>query len=353
MQTPVFSIYFVFLLMFAAYMQNTCYSLTSRAGNRNSAIYYAFTIMVSNLVFFATLRMLVSKNMTLILWIPYTIATVLGSVSGAKLSMKIEKWFNITTRSDKKVSASKTAQISLLVVMGILILLSVVFAQKSAVELLSLAFLVFLKDASFSAVRRSRNTNNATYHALISVVDGVLWYFMWRELVAAKLTFDLFPPYLFGSVLGGMSGQRVSMFIENLVGTSADSHLERKDSISPLVPASILITIGISFVFLFGIFNKAYILMVLAIIQNTSFALISRARSRNNFTYHAIASVCSNGVWYLTFRFLTREQMPLVLLAPYVTCAVAGSLIGIALSMVIEKWLNATSDSHVVEKAKA
>lgn len=348
------SIWFVLMLMFAAYMQNTCYSLTSRAGNRNSSIYYAFTMMLSSLVFFATLSMLVSKNMTLVLWIPYTVATVLGSISGAALSMKVERWFRITTipdKVDKKASKSKTAQISLLVVMGILILLAIILAKRSPMALLGLAGLAFMKDASFTAVRRSRNTNNAVYHALISVVDGVLWYFMWKELVMAKLSFDLFPPYLFGSVLGGMTGQKISMSIEKMLGTTADSHLERKDSVSPLVPAAVLFATGLAFAFVTGTFEAAYLLMILAVSQNISFALVSRARSRNNFAYHAIASIFSNGVWYLTFRYLTREQMPLILLTPYVALTITGSLIGVTVSMAIEKWLHITSDSHVLEKA--
>ncbi len=353
MDKMTLSLSFVLLLVLMAYIQNTCYSLTSRAGNRNSFIYYAFTMLLSNLVFFSTLKMLVSKNMTLILWVPYTVATVFGSVSGAALSMKIEKLFNITTKPNKNTSTPKMAQVFLLVMMGILILLSIILARKSALALMTLAALAFMKDAGFTAVRRSRNTNNATYHALISIVDGVLWYFMWRELIMAKLTFDLFPPYLFGSILGGMSGQKVSMTIERLVGTSADSHLKNKDSVSPLVPASILATIGILFAVISKTIDQAYILMILAISQNISFALISRARSRNNFIYHAIASVFSNGIWYLTFRYLTREQMSLMLLTPYITFTITGSLVGITVSMAIERWLNITSDSHVTNPAKA
>lgn len=345
------SLFFVLIMMFAAFMQNSLYSLESRAGNRNSVVYYALMMVASSFAFYYTVSMLVSKNMTLILWVPYTVATVAGSIWGAKLSMSIESLFGITTRVDKQAKAPATAKAVLLVILAALIVLTILNTKKTPVEILALTGLAFAKTASFTAVRRSRNTNNAVYHSLISVVDGVLWYFMWRELFVGKLSLALFPPYLFGNILGGMAGQKISMGIEKLIGASADSHLEGKKMVSPLIPAGLLVLLGLAFTVGMHNFSIAWPLMLLALSQNISFAFISRARSRNNFIYHAIASIFSNGVWYATFRYVTREQMPLTLLAPYVAFTVTGSLVGVTVSMAIEKWLHITSDSHVVEKA--
>ena len=64
-------------------------------------------------------------------------------------------------------------------------------------------------------------------------------------------------------------------------------------------------------------------------------------------TFHAIASVFSNGIWFLTMRELVLADLSLWLLVPYVIGTVAGSLFGAKVSMRIEKWLGATADGHV------
>ena len=86
---------------------------------------------------------------------------------------------------------------------------------------------------------------------------------------------------------------------------------------------------------------------LLAMLQNISFSLVSRSRNRNNFTYHIIASVFSNGVWYLTFKHLLVNEMSLDLFLPYTVGTVTGSVIGVKISMCIERWLFAESDSHI------
>lgn len=88
-------------------------------------------------------------------------------------------------------------------------------------------------------------------------------------------------------------------------------------------------------------------ILLLAFGQNVSFSIVSRARNRSSFSYHMIASVFSNGVWFLTFRQLILTQMSWVLFIPYTVGTVIGSLTGAKISMWIEKKLNATSDGHL------
>lgn len=88
----------------------------------------------------------------------------------------------------------------------------------------------------------------------------------------------------------------------------------------------------------------------LAYVQSISFSLVSRSRNRNNITYHIIASVFSNGVWFLTFRELVLSDMSLVLFVPYTIGTVAGSVTGVKVSQWIEKKLHAESDSHLKSK---
>lgn len=88
-------------------------------------------------------------------------------------------------------------------------------------------------------------------------------------------------------------------------------------------------------------------ILVLAFIQNTSFSIVSRSRNRDNIQYHIIAAVFSNTIWFMTMRELVVSDMTLLLLIPYTLGTVAGSVYGVKISMKIEKWLNARSDSHL------
>lgn len=93
--------------------------------------------------------------------------------------------------------------------------------------------------------------------------------------------------------------------------------------------------------------KTALVILFLAYLQNISFSVVSRARNRNNFYYHLIASGLSNTVWFLTFRQLVLAQMSLVLFVPYTAGTIMGSLSGARISMSIERWIRATSDGHI------
>lgn len=88
-------------------------------------------------------------------------------------------------------------------------------------------------------------------------------------------------------------------------------------------------------------------ILILAYIQNVSFSVVSRSRNRNNLRYHLVAATFSNTIWFLTFRELILADMNWMLFVPYVLGTVAGSLSGVKLSMIIEKWLGAYSDDHL------
>jgi len=90
-------------------------------------------------------------------------------------------------------------------------------------------------------------------------------------------------------------------------------------------------------------------LLLLAFSQNVSFSVVSRSRNRNNLTYHMIAAIMSNGIWFLTFKQLITANMSLLLFPTYCFGTVAGSLVGVKISMFFEKILNAASDDHLVK----
>lgn len=85
----------------------------------------------------------------------------------------------------------------------------------------------------------------------------------------------------------------------------------------------------------------------LAFIQNISFSIVSRSRNRNNKTYHIVAAIFSNSIWFLTFRELILGEMNYLLFIPYVIGTVIGSTYGMTISMKIEKWLGASADGHI------
>jgi uncharacterized membrane protein YfcA len=85
------------LVFIAAFFQTTSFSLVSRARNRNHMGYHAAASVLSNGLWFATMGILVTHDMSWVLAVPYIAGTVLGSLFGAKLSMKIEELLGATT----------------------------------------------------------------------------------------------------------------------------------------------------------------------------------------------------------------------------------------------------------------
>jgi len=78
-------------LMVLAFTTTASYTLVSRARNRDNTAYHAATAVISNLLWFLTLHTLVNTELGWELLLPYVTGTVLGSLSGAFIAMKIEK----------------------------------------------------------------------------------------------------------------------------------------------------------------------------------------------------------------------------------------------------------------------
>lgn len=82
-------------------------------------------------------------------------------------------------------------------------------------------------------------------------------------------------------------------------------------------------------------------ILALSFVQNVSFTMVSRSRNRDNMTYHAICSVFSNGIWFITMGVLVAANLSLWLIAPYIVGTVSGSIFGAKVSMKIEKLIGA------------
>lgn len=83
-----------------SFIQNIAFSLSGRSRNRDNMTYHAICAVLSNGIWFLTIRQLVLADLTWWLIVPYVAGTVSGSVFGAKVSMRIERI--IGARADPK-----------------------------------------------------------------------------------------------------------------------------------------------------------------------------------------------------------------------------------------------------------
>lgn len=320
--------------------------MVSRSAVRNSAPYHALTMLLSNVLWYSTLNLLVNNNMTLMLFVPYTISTVWGSFTGATASMKIEKVFGITTSVEKKASQKSILTQKVLLIFLAILGISVAIYAENIIASFIIAGLVFVNSVAFSILRRSRNSSNTTYHIIASIVNSAIFYLLYRDLALSGMTFALFTPYCFGSILGGLAGQKTSSLIERFIGATADAHLTV--DIKDLIPLKSVVVLFLVAVISIAFSDNRFLLIILTSLsaaQQIAFSLVSRSRNRNNMAYHIIASIFSNGVWFLTFRQLHVENWTLELYIPYATGGAIGSVTGVAISMGIEKKLHITSET--------
>ena len=98
------------------------------------------------------------------------------------------------------------------------------------IAMLTILFLAFIQNISFSIVSRSRNRNNMRYHLIAAFFSNTIWFITFRQLVKADMTLLFFAPYCFGTMLGSVFGVKISMWIESKLGAAADGHLTKKKS---------------------------------------------------------------------------------------------------------------------------
>ncbi len=322
--------------------------MVSRSAVRDSATYHAFTMLLSNVLWYTVLRCLILDNMSLFLFVPYTVATVWGSYTGAKASMRIEKALGITTDPTKKKESPKAlrAKRVLLIVLGLVGVATSVYS-KNFLAATVIAGAVFVLDVGFSLLRRSRNTSNTTYHVIASVVYSAMWYATYHYLALKHMPLVLFPAYCFGSVLGALIGQSASQWFEKKIGATADGHLA--SATGNMIPWKWVVPLALVVAgFVLYSHNHATLaaLAGLSASQQVAFSLVSRSRNRTNMAFHVIASIFSNGVWFLTFRQLQVKNWTLDLYVPYAAAGAIGSVTGVSISMAIEKKLGITSEAE-------
>ena len=87
--------------------------------------------------------------------------------------------------------------------------------------------LAFAQNISFSIVSRSRNRDNMKYHLIASFFSNTIWFLTFRELILADMSWSLFIPYAVGTMLGSVTGAKISMRIEKWLGATSDGHVKK------------------------------------------------------------------------------------------------------------------------------
>lgn len=92
---------------------------------------------------------------------------------------------------------------------------------------IKILLLSYVQSISFSIISRARNRNSIKYHVLAASGSNTIWYLTFRELVTNKMDWMMFLPYTIGTVAGSVTGAKVSMWFERILGASSDEHVRR------------------------------------------------------------------------------------------------------------------------------
>lgn len=85
----------------------------------------------------------------------------------------------------------------------------------------------FFQNISFSMVSRARNRDSVVYHMVAAWFSNGVWFATFAYLVHFGMSWALFIPYTCGTVAGSLTGARISMWIEGLLGATSDSHIKK------------------------------------------------------------------------------------------------------------------------------
>ena len=217
-------------LMLLSCVQSIGFGLSSRAGNRGSQNYFIFTKIFSITFWFLTFGYLVTRNMPLSLFVPYTVATVFGSITGAQVSMKIERFFGF--KPDEHVSIGSVENIESLFKEWWLFT-TIIFAgfcyiifAPSSIKLATMFFgtLIFATESmSFAIASRAGNRDSLFYHLCTRLVKGTVWFFTIEYTVIHNMSIDILVP-----VGLGVLGQKIGMKIEEKIGAVMDIPMKPK-----------------------------------------------------------------------------------------------------------------------------
>jgi uncharacterized membrane protein YfcA len=228
------------------------------------------------------------------------------------------------------------------------------FQQQPEAFLLIAVLLLGVPDSFLHAVLRvARSSDHYWFHLTASLMKMAFGFLQLMIIYEMNFDWSLFLPLATGNMLGSLTGSTFAAEFAQRIKAGFDEHVHAKRDVGwPKIQLYGLLTVGVLVhLVAFQLYEWQGVLVLagLSFVQTMSFTLISRARQRKDKKYHAWASVCSNGVWYLTMQQLVLGKIQAFQAAPYVVGNVSGSLIGQGTALKAEKIMGAV----MVEKDAA
>lgn len=361
------------LVMILAYVQNTTYSLQSRSANRNSNAYHLVAAVAANFAFFWSLRLLVRNDLPVALLAPYVFATILGTLHGNLISIKIESILGLSPDGAKGrpqlLKLLPTVIVLLILLVGQIFFLrghEVLIPGEQVTKLsldvgilVTILALTILGSFTFAILRVARSADSYWFHFFAVVINLGVEFAKLAILIKFRMDWAMFLPTTTGSVIGSLVGANLAQKVVERIKAKFDIHVfskgeelqrEKAGAISwPTAQIVLLCLVLLPQTYIFGLSSWMVggVLLFLSTWQALSFTMKSRAGQRNNQQYLAWASVFSNGVWYLTMHELALGSITIEKAIPYIVGSAVGSLVGQLLSMKVERATGATMDVSV------
>jgi len=232
-------------------LQNLTYALGTRAAQRGNNWFIAITGISAGITFYISAAYLFSKNMPLLLLVPYMLSTTLGSTTGALISMIIERAAKLAPdrHLDKTRDSKPRAWHTRLPYLAMIILVAAwVLLQKPlfsfmgrpigrlifplpildtgtiprTVVILSAAFLFFLNEVLQTLMSRAGNRNHTGYHTATCIPKGLVNFFKVSYISLNPSIPDIVPIAVFSGCLGSLCGKDISERIERWLQAKMD-----------------------------------------------------------------------------------------------------------------------------------
>lgn len=336
------------LVMVLAYFQNTTYGLQSRSANRNSNAYHAIAALAANAVFFLNRNLLVNRDVPLALLATYTFFTILGTLHGNAISMRIESWFKLDAEGAEGRPQLMKLWPTVAALCGLLVVQVIIGSSiVSRGVLIALLLVTALGNFSFSLLRVARSTDHYWFHAGAVVLNLGLSFTELLIMIGNKFDWSLFLPTATGSIIGSLIGANLGQDVGKKLKAAFDAHVTKGATV--LWPGRQLAVLALGLLMHLVVYKLtnwqgALMLFAVCVVQAWSFTIVSRARQRNNQQYLAWASVFSNGIWYVCMHYLAQGKITLEKAAPYLIGNAGGSLLGQNVAMKVEQLTGALMD---------
>ncbi len=242
---------YLLLLIGLSIVQNLFYAINARASQRGRNWYIAITGLSAGAIFSIQAVILFSKHMPKELFIPYVLASTLGSATGAFVSMLIEYAKKIRPDEHLKVNNAdpkipewkKRLPYAIILALATIWILfqepifrsfgiqvnelkfpiSIVTAKIPRVLiLLTAAVLFFLDNALHTVTSRAGNRNQSDYYVSTLIPKGLIDFFRISYLSLNPRIPDIIPISILSGCLGSLCGKDVSERIERWLQAKMD-----------------------------------------------------------------------------------------------------------------------------------